>query len=130
MAAALRLLCVLALTVSLAFGDLYLHNPRGSNNRLNERSANRNNANRLFDSQVSTSAKTCSLALVFNFGFCFCLMQETSMHACSEWLETGYVFVLQNNNRGGYNAGDVDDDAFSSEDEIYYMVRANHLSLH
>jgi len=31
--------------------DLYLHNPRGSNDRLNEKSANRNNANRLFDSQ-------------------------------------------------------------------------------
>ncbi len=34
-------------------GDLYLHVPRGSNNRLKENSANRANANRLFDSQVS-----------------------------------------------------------------------------
>lgn len=32
-------------------GDCYLHFFRGSNNRLNEQSANRNNANRLFDSQ-------------------------------------------------------------------------------
>lgn len=32
-------------------GDCYLHYPRGSNNRLNEQSANRNNANRMFDSQ-------------------------------------------------------------------------------
>ena len=32
--------------------DVYMHNPRGSNNRLNEKSANRANANRLFDSQV------------------------------------------------------------------------------
>jgi len=32
-------------------GDTYLHNPKGCNNRLNEQSANRNNANRLFDSQ-------------------------------------------------------------------------------
>jgi len=46
-------------------GDLYQHNPRGSNNRLNEASANRQNANRCFDSQ--------------------------------------------NNNRGGYNVGDLDD---------------------
>ena len=29
----------------------------------------------------------------------------------------------QNNNRGGYNAGDQDTGAFDSEDEIYYMVR-------
>ena len=33
--------------------DVYLHVPRGSNNRLNENTANRNNANRMFDSQVS-----------------------------------------------------------------------------
>ena len=33
-------------------GDCYMHNPRGSNNRLNEKSANRDNANRMFDSQV------------------------------------------------------------------------------
>ena len=32
--------------------DVYMHNPRGSNNRLNEKSAERKNENRLFDSQV------------------------------------------------------------------------------
>lgn len=32
-------------------GDIYLHNPRGSNNRCDERTNDRNNANRLFDSQ-------------------------------------------------------------------------------
>ncbi len=41
------------LVVNLVRGDLYLHNPRGSNNRLNEASKARANANRLFDSQVS-----------------------------------------------------------------------------
>ena len=48
----LQLACLLA-TLSLVLCDTYLHHPRGSNNRLNERSANRDNANRLFDSQVS-----------------------------------------------------------------------------
>ncbi|XP_033116542.1 protein DD3-3-like [Anneissia japonica] len=43
----LWLLACLAITSA----DLYLHNPRGSNNRLNEQSANRKNANRMFDSQ-------------------------------------------------------------------------------
>ena len=37
------------LTPSL--GDIYLHNPRGSNDRNCERDANRKNGNRLFDSQ-------------------------------------------------------------------------------
>jgi len=32
-------------------GDTYMHWPRGSNNRLNEKSANRANGNRMFDSQ-------------------------------------------------------------------------------
>ncbi len=29
---------------------------------------------------------------------------------------------MQNNNRGGYNAGDQDTDNFQNEEEIYYMV--------
>lgn len=38
--------------VGVTVADVYMHNPRGSNNRLNEQSANRNNGNRMFDSQV------------------------------------------------------------------------------
>ena len=37
--------------ISAVFGDIYLHNPRGSNNRCDERTNDRTNANRLFDSQ-------------------------------------------------------------------------------
>lgn len=33
------------------FADVYMHNPRGSNDRNCERNDNRNNGNRLFDSQ-------------------------------------------------------------------------------
>lgn len=42
---------VLCFLLSVCMADQYLHYPRGSNNRLNEKSANRNNGNRLFDSQ-------------------------------------------------------------------------------
>ena len=41
------------LLVSLSDADVYLHNPRGSNNRLNGAGTARANNNRLFDSQVS-----------------------------------------------------------------------------
>jgi hypothetical protein len=41
----------LALCLALVSADVYMHNMRGSNNRLNENNQNRNNANRLFDSQ-------------------------------------------------------------------------------
>jgi hypothetical protein len=45
-------LLILFELINLSLQDVYLHNPRGSNNRLNERSAARTNGNRLFDSQV------------------------------------------------------------------------------
>jgi len=40
-----------ALYFSAGLADTYCHQPRCSNNRLNEKSANRKNGNRLFDSQ-------------------------------------------------------------------------------
>lgn len=42
---------ILAGVAAQVSADCYLHMPKGSNNRLNEKSANRNNGNRLFDSQ-------------------------------------------------------------------------------
>jgi hypothetical protein len=41
----------LALLLAVAEADVYMHNPRGSNDRNCERNVNRNNGNRLFDSQ-------------------------------------------------------------------------------
>ena len=46
-----RLACLLVSIAVLVDADVYLHNPRGSNNRLNGQGRNRNNGNRLFDSQ-------------------------------------------------------------------------------
>ncbi|XP_076469495.1 protein DD3-3-like [Babylonia areolata] len=46
-----RLCLAVAVCASLITADIYLHVPRGSNNRLNEKSAARKNANRMFDSQ-------------------------------------------------------------------------------
>jgi hypothetical protein len=80
---------VAAALVAAVSADVYMHNPRGSNNRINERSANRRNGNRMFDSQ--------------------------------------------NNNRGGYNKGDVDDTAAGSDwtkqyDMTYYQSQIVHAS--
>jgi hypothetical protein len=44
-------LCIFITFLFFVNADLYMHNPRGSNNRLNEQSATRNNNNRVFDSQ-------------------------------------------------------------------------------
>ena len=40
-----------ALTTIGTRADIYLHNPRGSNNRLDEQTRERANDNRLFDSE-------------------------------------------------------------------------------
>jgi hypothetical protein len=48
---ALFLSLTLVFFANYVFGDVYLHMPRGSNNRLDEANRDRNNANRLFDSQ-------------------------------------------------------------------------------
>ena len=45
------LLNFILLNVWLANADIYLHNPRGSNNRLDEQGRERANDNRMFDSQ-------------------------------------------------------------------------------
>jgi hypothetical protein len=46
-------LCVVAGLALLAEADVYMHNPRGSNDRNCERNVNRNNENRLFDRYVT-----------------------------------------------------------------------------
>ena len=46
---------ILMMIVGGAWGDVYMHSPRGCNNRLNEESVNRNNNNRMCDTQVPAS---------------------------------------------------------------------------
>jgi hypothetical protein len=48
-------ICIIACNV---LGDMYLQNPRGSNDRLDEES-DRQNANRLFDSQNNARGGYC-----------------------------------------------------------------------
>eukprot|EP00854_Cymbomonas_tetramitiformis_P000676 gene676-1131_t len=44
-------LCMFNSLFRFVISDVYMHNPRGSNNRLDEANRERNNGNRLFDSQ-------------------------------------------------------------------------------
>ena len=51
----MKTLVITTIVVSICYivkADVYMHNPKGSNNRINEKSANRANNNRVFDSQV------------------------------------------------------------------------------
>jgi len=67
---------------AFACADLYLHNPRGSNDRLDEANTNRNNANRLFDSQNNAKGGYC-VGPSMNFYEKSLLMVEwTVQHGC------------------------------------------------
>jgi hypothetical protein len=50
-------LFIISIILEDSVQDIYLHNPRGSNNRLNEKSATRANNDRVFDSQVKILEK-------------------------------------------------------------------------
>jgi len=55
---------ILMMIVGGAWGDVYMHSPRGCNNRLNEESVNRNNNNRMCDTQVPAPLPSPPLPLI------------------------------------------------------------------
>jgi hypothetical protein len=72
---------VLGLLSAPVFGDIYMHNMRGSNNRLDERNRDRNNANRLFDSQNNNRGGYNVGSLYFYEGEKLSL-SWTNQHSC------------------------------------------------
>jgi hypothetical protein len=74
-------LIVAAALVAAVNADIYLHNPRGSNNRLDEARRDRNNANRLFDSQNNNRGGSNVGSLYFYEGEKV-PMEWTNQHGC------------------------------------------------
>lgn len=72
---------VLALCAALASADMYLHNMRGSNNRLDERNRDRDNGNRLFDSQNNNRGGSNVGSLYFYEGE-HVPLEWTNQHGC------------------------------------------------
>ncbi|CBY15670.1 unnamed protein product [Oikopleura dioica] len=66
-----------SLLASTALADVYMHFPRGSNNRLNENSEGRRNGNRLFDSQNNNEGG-------YNVGDSKAVFFESTTEAASE----------------------------------------------
>eukprot|EP00039_Didymoeca_costata_P017920 m.331362 g.331362 ORF g.331362 m.331362 type:complete len:1488 (-) comp16713_c0_seq1:193-4656(-) len=67
--------------VSAVYSDMYLHNARGSNNRLDEARRDRNNANRLFDSQNNNRGGSNVGSLYYYAGEKLAL-EWTNQHGC------------------------------------------------
>ena len=84
------------ISVQLVCGDVYLHIPRGSNNRLNEQSAERANANRVFDSQVRHSLPEYDVVCTLNVdGVCGAFTPRWSCYMYTSFLkEQQYVHSL------------------------------------
>ena len=82
-------------------GDVYLHNPRGNNNRCDERNNNRNNANRLFDSQnnaaggyaISCDRQEINCYSMTYYGGSLLPIRWTSQHNCGE--NNDCQFIIQ-----------------------------------
>jgi hypothetical protein len=62
--------------------DLYMHNPRGSNDRNNEANTNRNNANRLFDSQNNAKGGYCYAPAMSYYEGSLLSIEWTAQHGC------------------------------------------------
>lgn len=80
-------LCILVLRETAA--DLYLHSLRGSNNRLNEATATRANANRVFDSQVGKVYRETNSHL-----YHFIVLYVTHLYACFACLSTRFWVIF------------------------------------
>lgn len=71
------------LFASVAFADVYMHNPRGSNNRLNEEGQNRDNANRLCDTQNNDKGGYCWGPPMYFYAGSELMIEWTNQHACN-----------------------------------------------
>jgi hypothetical protein len=74
---------VLLLFSPLAVADVYMHSPRGTNDRCDERSNNRNNDNRLFNSQNNAAGgyATCGSEMKY-YVDTELFIEWTAQHGC------------------------------------------------
>lgn len=77
------LLCLLALS-GLALADVYMHNPRGSNNRLNGNGQNRANNNRMCDTQNNAKGGYCWGPPLYYYVGSHLMVEWTNQHACAQ----------------------------------------------
>lgn len=70
------------LKLLLVSGDIYLHNPRGSNNRLDGAGRNRANANRMFDSE-NNNRGGYNVGSLYYYSGSILPIEWTSQHSCA-----------------------------------------------
>jgi hypothetical protein len=86
---------LLAAFIALVAGDCYMQWPRGSNDRLNEQNTDRNNANRLFDSQNNAQGGYCRGPAMSFYAGSQISVQWTNQHGCGRVMSVFCNFVIQ-----------------------------------
>eukprot|EP00002_Diphylleia_rotans_P005129 TRINITY_DN141_c0_g2_i1.p1 TRINITY_DN141_c0_g2~~TRINITY_DN141_c0_g2_i1.p1 ORF type:complete len:629 (-),score=109.63 TRINITY_DN141_c0_g2_i1:254-2140(-) len=96
---------VFMVSAQAIFGDVYMHNPRGSNDRNCERNQNRNNGNRLFDSQNNDQGGyACPRAVggpetftpqMYYYTGSLLTLEWTSQHSCGKDSNANCEIVIQ-----------------------------------
>lgn len=83
MVKSMRLILVLSVMLfSSVFADMYLQTPRGCNDRLNEPNADRQNANRLFDSENNARGGYCWGPAMKYYEGSILPIEWTAQHGC------------------------------------------------
>jgi len=78
----LHALLLLALAAP-SLADVYMQNPKGSNNRLNEQNDNTNNGDRLFDSQSNNNGGYQAGPSLYYYEGSWLTVEWTNQHACN-----------------------------------------------
>jgi len=125
----MKTLLVLAGLVALCAGDLYMHNPRGSNNRLNEKSANRKNGNRVFDSQnnnrggYNVGDRTVQAANAMNQQYQMVYFTSAANYKQANGASSSYIDIEWTNQHGCGGNEDTDPHKLNCNMVVQFMCR-------
>jgi hypothetical protein len=78
-------LFTISLNLKSITSDIYLHNPRGSNNRLDESNRERKNDNRLFNSQ-NNQRGGYNVGNIYYYTNSKLMIEWTNQHSCKHKL--------------------------------------------
>lgn len=124
-------LLILSIFVAAVSADVFMHNPRGSNDRNCERNDNRNNGNRLFDSQNNDKGGyACPRAFspvlaertpeMFYYVGSRLQIEWTHQHGCGSAVSC--QIVIQYMCSAYYTDGDVDKNRYDESDPRFDLV--------
>jgi len=107
-------LATLGLLVQHIAADCYMHNPRGGNDRLNEAGTDRDNDNRLWDSQNNAKGGYCWGEPLTFYGGSMLPIEWTNQHTCGHNTVCNMVIQYMCDNTGqvrdGYTTNTIPDD--------------------